>query len=84
LDHSGFFRLENSQLQTSQTLATSPQRITLSPLRTQNPLKGGFLRLDLLPEVVQKNMEVSKLRTAGVRYDATSKIMDAVRYYAKF
>jgi hypothetical protein len=29
------------------------------------PQHGGFLRLDLLPEVVQKNMEVSNSRDAG-------------------
>jgi len=41
--HPRFLRLENSQLQTAQTLATSAQRITRSPLRTPKPLKGGFV-----------------------------------------
>jgi hypothetical protein len=50
------------------TPATCSQRLAISPTSNRNPpLLGGFLRLDLLPEVVQKNMEVSKLRDAGVR-----------------
>jgi hypothetical protein len=45
-------------------MAICSQRLTISPTQTHPPFQGGFFRLDLR-EVVQKNMEVSKLRDAG-------------------